>query len=116
MQLQQYSDREHQSSDRSLATKLKLIPSVPWTRLPITGLASGKDILVVGACGNYKGRRPGSKWEQEWEFYNLKTHCRNIVGIDINADFVALAQKDGHDIRLENAETFDLGTDFDLIC
>jgi 2-polyprenyl-3-methyl-5-hydroxy-6-metoxy-1,4-benzoquinol methylase len=100
----------------TLTAAVRRLPEILRTRQPIHELCRGLDVLVVGALGGYKDRRPNSKWEQEWEFYKLEKLCHTIVGIDIDSELVRLASsEDGHDIRLANAETFNLNAEFDVI-
>ena len=98
-----------------LAAAVRQVPETPRTSQPIYELSRGYDVLVVGALGNYSGRKANSKWEQEWEFYKLGKLCRSIVGIDIDPELVRLAGEDGHDIRLADAESFNLNAKFDVI-
>lgn len=70
-----------------------------------------KKVLDVGSVG-MSALVYNSK---EWLFKKMAQEAKTIVGIDINKKAIEKLSKRGYDIRLGNAEYFDLGEKFDVV-
>jgi 2-polyprenyl-3-methyl-5-hydroxy-6-metoxy-1,4-benzoquinol methylase len=66
-------------------------------------LVTGKRVLDVGSIGHsYLGRNTYKRWN----FAILAEHASEIRGFDLLAEDVELAQRDGFDIEIGDAETY----------
>lgn len=83
----------------------------------LCGLAAGKRVLNVGACGFIRDYLPHNP--QSWIHHKLgqvtKATGGSLLGIDINAPAIQIALENGYPIANRNCETDDLGGPYDLI-
>jgi len=68
---------------------------------------TGKRVLDVGAATGYR--------RADWMHAMLRDVATSVVGIDLDEAAVAAAQGRGADIRVGNAESFDLGETFEVV-
>lgn len=70
-----------------------------------------KEVLDLGALGHglHAVSRPN------WVHRHLCLHARECVGLDFIEDDVIELRQDGYDIRVGDAQSFDLGRKFDVI-
>jgi 2-polyprenyl-3-methyl-5-hydroxy-6-metoxy-1,4-benzoquinol methylase len=70
-------------------------------------LLRAHSVLDIGCASRY-GR-------DDWLHGLLARDTADLVGIDLNAKIVAKMQGDGFDVRLADAQDFDLGRTFDVV-
>jgi len=73
----------------------------------IAPMLTGQNVLDIGAASGLN--RP------DWVHAGIARVASRVVGIDIDAERVAAARARGYDLRLVNAEGFDLGERFDVV-
>jgi 2-polyprenyl-3-methyl-5-hydroxy-6-metoxy-1,4-benzoquinol methylase len=73
----------------------------------VRGLLRPGSVLDIGCASRY-GRA-------DWLHGLLAAETDDVVGIDLNAKTVAELQGAGYDVRLADAQDFDLGRTFDVI-
>jgi 2-polyprenyl-3-methyl-5-hydroxy-6-metoxy-1,4-benzoquinol methylase len=76
-------------------------------------LASGKEVLNVGAAGGVKGYLPNNK--SVWLHHRLGAVAASLMGVDIDKEGIDHAYKYGVEIVNANCEDMNLGKQFDLI-
>lgn len=81
---------------------------VPDRVVPMVNLAAGKRVLNIGCCGSDVLARDDSVHSR---IANASSYC---VGIDVYEDGIRKLQADGYDVRVADAQSFDLGEQFDL--
>jgi len=79
----------------------------------IENLASGKNVLNIGAAGGIFGYLPDKK--DVWLHQRLMSLANKVVGVDIDAEGIEYGISHGYTILNENCETMNLGERFDLI-
>lgn len=73
---------------------------------------SGRRVLDVGACG-VKRRHIGDP--RMWVHAAIAEAASSAVGIDINKEMVEFVRRHGYDVRIGDAENFDLNETFDVV-
>jgi len=73
--------------------------------------ARGKDVLDIG-CVNHD---PDNSRSTRWVHRGLQSVARSLVGIDLYEKGVKTLVARGFDVRLADAQAFDLGQTFDVI-
>lgn len=76
-------------------------------------LASGKDVLNVGAAGGVKGYLPNNR--SVWLHHRLGEVAASLTGVDIDQEGIDHANKHGVEILNANCEDMNLGRQFDLV-
>lgn len=77
----------------------------------------GKDVLDVGCCGWYsQHREENTAYELGgWLHGKIMGYAKSVIGIDISEECVAFLREKGYNVKLANAENFDLNQKFDVI-
>jgi len=70
-------------------------------------LLRGRSVLDVGCASRY-GR-------DDWLHGLLARDTTDLVGVDLNAKVIGELQNAGYDVRLADAQDFDLGRQFDVV-
>ncbi|BBN88770.1 class I SAM-dependent methyltransferase [Azospira sp. I09] len=79
----------------------------------IERMASGKNVLNVGAAGGVKGYLPNN--QSVWLHHRLGAVAASLTGVDIDQEGIDHAYKHGVEIMNANCEDMSLGRQFDLI-
>ncbi|WP_435068376.1 class I SAM-dependent methyltransferase [Haloplanus sp. C73] len=66
-------------------------------------------VLHIGCIG------PGVDESLDWFHRWLGTQAEEIVGIDLDEEGIERAREEGYDCRVEDAQDFDLGEEFDTV-
>lgn len=106
--------RPHLMVDRDAYLKLvgESTPVVQKQML-LTHLAAGKSVLDIG-CIDHSADAALSL-DISWPHGRLRNVATEVVGVDILAEDAARLNGLGYDIRVGDAEAFDLGRTFDLV-
>ena len=75
---------------------------------PTIELAQGKRVLNIGCCGSDVLARQDSVHSR---IVDASSYC---LGIDVYEEGIRKLQRDGHNVQIANAESFDLREQFDL--
>ena len=78
-----------------------------------------KDVLDVGCCDwceqLIKGKNRPYEIAEGWLHGNIKKYAKNALCIDVSKDCVEFLKDKGHNVKVANAENFELNKKFDVI-
>ena len=73
-----------------------------------------KTVLDIGCCGWYS-HKCGPFELEGWLHTNIKRYAKSVLGIDVSKECIGFLKEKGYNVKMANAEDFDLNQRFDVI-